>query len=454
MALPPDRRHGTAVPTGRFARLARFGGLASGVAGGMLVDGARQFAAGKRPNVGDLLLTPANAMRVTAQLAQLRGAAMKMGQLLSMDAGELLPRELTDILARLRADADHMPPGQLNTVLGQAWGRDWRRQFAEFGQRPIAAASIGQVHRARTRDGRDLAIKIQYPGVARSIDSDVDNVTALLRVSGLVPKQIDVAPLLAEAKRQLHDEADYAREGAYLARFKTLLADRPEFVVPDSHADLTRPTILAMDFVTGVPVESLVDAPQAERDRVVTLLLELVLRELFEFGLMQTDPNFANYLYDPATKRIALLDFGAAREIAPETAAGYARLLNAALDGDLDRAREVAAAAGFINVDAPRWRQEKVIAMLDRGLAPLRGDAMFDFGARDMLAEMRAEGVELAADRSQWFLPPVDTLFIQRKIGGMYLLATRLRARVNVRTLFERYLPADVQLPTPASAVA
>ena len=161
----PAWRASAAVPGGRLSRLARLGSLATGVAGGMLAEGARQLAAGKRPKVSELVLTPANARRVADQLAQLRGAAMKMGQLLSMDAGELLPRELTDILARLRADADHMPPGQLNTVLGQAWGRDWRRQFAEFGQRPIAAASI-VASAGRTRRSSRRSVSSGRPSTA------------------------------------------------------------------------------------------------------------------------------------------------------------------------------------------------------------------------------------------------------------------------------------------------
>jgi predicted unusual protein kinase regulating ubiquinone biosynthesis (AarF/ABC1/UbiB family) len=198
----------SAVPGGRWSRLARLGTLAGGVAGSMLAEGTRQFAQGKRPRIGDLLLTPANARRVADQLAQLRGAAMKFGQLLSMDAGDLLPPELADILARLRADAKAMPMSQLASVLDKHWGHGWDRHFRQFSFTPVAAASIGQVHLAQTKDGRRLAIKVQYPGVRQSIDSDVDNVATLLRISGLLPSGLDVGPLLLEAKRQLHAEAD------------------------------------------------------------------------------------------------------------------------------------------------------------------------------------------------------------------------------------------------------
>jgi predicted unusual protein kinase regulating ubiquinone biosynthesis (AarF/ABC1/UbiB family) len=239
-----------------MSRLALFGGMASGVLGGMLVDGALQVARGRRPSASDLLLTPGNALRVTHQLAHLRGAAMKAGQLISMDAGEVLPAELTGILSRLREDAHPMPAAQLNATLKQQWGADWRSRFAQFSATPLAAASIGQVHRARTLDGRELAIKIQYPGVRESIDSDVDNVGTLLRLSGLLPKGLDIAPLLAAAKQQLHEEADYGREGECLLKFRQLLEGSPEFLVPDLAADFSTEHVLAMTYVQGVPIES------------------------------------------------------------------------------------------------------------------------------------------------------------------------------------------------------
>ena len=216
------------VPAGRFARLGAFGQIAAGVAGGVVAEGARRLAQGERPSMADLLLTPANAARVTDQLSRLRGAAMKLGQMISLDAGDMLPPELTQILARLRESANIMPPAQLEKVLAASWGAGWRKRFRRFDARPVAAASIGQVHRAELPDGRVVAIKVQYPGVARSIDSDVDNVATLLKVSGLLPASLDVAPLLVEAKRQLHEEADYLREAAISRALEDLGVDSRE----------------------------------------------------------------------------------------------------------------------------------------------------------------------------------------------------------------------------------
>lgn len=435
---PPD--NSSAVPSSRLGRLVRLGGMATGIAGNMLVAGAQQFAQGKRPSLGDLLLTPANAQKITQQLAQMRGAAMKVGQLISMDAGDLLPPEMAAILARLRSDAHAMPQRQVQAVLTAHWGAKWQQRFESFSFTPIAAASIGQVHRAKTLDGRDLAIKIQYPGVRKSISSDVNNVASLLRLSGLLPSTLDIAPLLQEAKRQLREEADYEAEGAHLARFYELLGDAPEFVVPLLHADLTTRSVLAMSYVAGVPVESMVDAAQAERDRIVSLLVGLLFRELFVFGLMQTDPNFANYRYDPQSQQLILLDFGATRSFAPAFGQAYQRLMAATMAGDRAAMAQAGQAIGYFDDNTQTLHQRAVLDLFEMALEPLCHDGAFDFGSTDMAQRLRDAAMALGLDRDFWHIPPIDTLFLHRKLGGLYLLAARLKARVNVRQLALPYL--------------
>jgi predicted unusual protein kinase regulating ubiquinone biosynthesis (AarF/ABC1/UbiB family) len=428
------------VPSGRWSRLVRLGSLASGVAGGMLAEGARQLAQGKRPKMSDLLLTPGNAKRVADQLAQLRGAAMKVGQLISMDAGDLLPPELGDILGRLRSDARAMPKTQVMQMLDTHWGAVWRDQFERFSFTPIAAASIGQVHMAHTKDGRRLAVKIQYPGVRESIDSDVDNVATLLRLSGLLPKDLDIKPLLKDAKRQLHDEADYLREGNYLQQYSTLLADSPDYLIPALHADLTTSSVLAMTFVGGVEVESLVQAPQAERDRIAGLLIQLLLRELFEFRLIQTDPNFANYRFDTETRQLILLDFGATRPYKARMVNGFRQLMTAVLTDDQDDMREAARAIGYFNDATQAHHQQAVLNLFTLACEPLRFDGEYDFGQSDLPKRVHDAGLALGLDRDFWHIPPSDALFLHRKLGGLYLLAARLQARVNVRSLVQRFV--------------
>ncbi len=429
-----------AVPSGRLSRFGQFGRLAGGVASGMVAEGARRLADGERPSMRDMLLTPANVGRIADRLSHLRGAAMKLGQMISMDAGDMLPPELAEIMARLRQNAHRMPPQQLQQVLAAEWGKDWRGRFAHFDARPIAAASIGQVHRARTRDGRDLAIKVQYPGVRESIDADVDNVATLLRVSGLMPRELDIAPLLVLAKTQLREEADYIREGAQMTLFGDLLADAPGYVVPALDAAFTTGQVLAMSFVEGRAIESLVDAPQDVRDEAMRALIALVLRELFEFGVMQTDPNFANYRYQPETARLVLLDFGASRAVPAATSTGYLELLRTAMAGDRDGAREAALAAGFVGEGAIARHRARIDQMIDVVISEMARPECFDFGDRGFVSVLRDQGMDVAADQAAWHIPPADILLVQRKISGTALLAARLKARVDVRAMVMPYL--------------
>ncbi len=431
--------NGAAVPIGRAARLLRFGGMATGIAGSVAAGGLRTLASGKRPDMAQLLLTPANTLRLTEGLSHLRGAALKLGQMLSMDTGVVLPAELTAILARMRDDAQHMPPKQLQTVLNAEWGQGWYGRFARFDVRPFAAASIGQVHRAVTRDGRDLAIKVQYPGVRTSIDSDVDNVATLLRMPGLLPRNMDIGPLLTEAKRQLHAEADYQAEAHHLTRFIAMLEGSDIFVLPRLHNDFCTPQVLAMDYMHSAPLDGLVDAPQAERDRVAAALIDLVLRELFVFGAMQTDPNLANYRYDPETRRIVLLDFGAVQPIAPDLAADFRSLAQVALGGDAAQTRAAMLRIGYFGPTTAPHHQQLIQSMFAAAMAPIRQDGPFDFGTSDLLDRLHQMGLAIGNDRELAHVPPAATLFLHRKIGGMYLMAAKLRARVALRPMVESY---------------
>ena len=442
-----------AVPSGRLSRFGHFGRIAAGVAGGMVTEGARRLANGERPRMSDMLLTPGNVAKVADRLSHLRGAAMKLGQMISMDSGDILPAELTKVMERLRDNAHHMPPQQLQQVLAAEWGKDWRTRFKRFEPRPIAAASIGQVHRAVTHDGRELAIKVQYPGVRASIDSDIDNVALLLRMSGLLPGELDLAPLLGEAKRQLAEEADYLREGEQMALFGALLADDPGVVVPVLDREFTTAQVLAMSFVEGRPIESLADASQDVRDSTMAKLISLVLRELFEFGVMQTDPNFANYRIQPETGRLVLLDFGAARPVPADTQASYRALLEAGLAQDRDAVRSAAAAAGFIGPTVAEREGERLDGMIDIILGELHRPGPFDFGDRRFVGALKDQGMAIAADKANWHVPSVDILFAQRKISGTALLAARLKARVDVRDLAASALGGRPESAAPEPAL-
>jgi predicted unusual protein kinase regulating ubiquinone biosynthesis (AarF/ABC1/UbiB family) len=414
--------------------------MASGVAGGMLAEGTRQLRAGKRPKARDMLLTPANARRVADQLATMRGAAMKVGQILSMDTGEFLPKELADILARLRSDARYMPPAQLEQVMVDAYGEDWETIFYGFEHRPLAAASIGQVHRATSPDGRDIVLKVQYPGVATSINSDVDNIASLLKMSGLLPSELNIQPLLEDAKAQLHDEADYNREAEFLGAFGGLLADDERFLVPEVLPDLTRKTVLAMTYAAGRPIETIAELDQDERDRVMSALVELMFKELFELRMVQTDPNFANYQYNSQTGTIVLLDFGATRRFKASFVNAYRSLVKAAIAGNEKRLIAAAEKIGYAMGDEDSDYRAVVLELFMLALEPLQVDAPYDFARSEMAAQMSALGEEVTGYRDFWQVPPTEAVYFHRKLGGIFMLASRLKARVNVHRLISQFL--------------
>ena len=426
------------VTTSRLGRLSLLGKMASGLVGGMVSEGARQIVQGKRPSLENLLLTPANAHRLTHRLSEMRGAAMKVGQLLSMDSGQILPPELSEILARLRQNAHQMPSTQVDTALQKAWGADWRDRFERFDFSPIAAASIGQVHSALLSDGRRLAVKIQYPGIRRSIDSDVDNVASLLRLFNLIPEALDFQPVLQEAKRQLHAEADYFKEALALEQFSRHVMEDQRFAVPEVVESLTTSEVLAMTFMDGHPIERLANKPPAQRNSAAAAILELALREVFEWGCVQTDPNFANYQYQPDTGRIQLLDFGATREYSTQQRAALKALLRACVDGEHAHIESAAATVGYLDEHDPPGYRSAIIALLRDASEPARSERPYNFGTSGLAERMRDRLLQMRLHNKFWRMPPMGVIFLHRKLGGLYMLLRRLRARVAVPEIVAR----------------
>ncbi|MBS9869229.1 ABC1 kinase family protein [Vibrio alginolyticus] len=428
------------LPTHRISRFSKFASLATRVAGNVITEGTKQIAKGNKPKAKDLLLTPQNIARLTDQLAHLRGAAMKLGQMLSMDAGDVLEPELADILSRLRSNADPMPAKQLNAVMESSLGTNWKAEFLSFNFKPIASASIGQVHQAYSDAGDNLAVKVQYPGIRKSIDSDVDNVGTLLKVVGLIPESVDYKGLLEEAKKQLHDEADYAREAQFAIRYHDALKEHPHFVVPKIHTESCSDSVLAMEFIDGSPIEQIEHYDQSTRDFVMHSLLELLFRELFEFKMVQTDPNFANYLYIENTRQIGLLDFGATREYNERFSTGYRQAFASVVNNDEQGLNDALEQIGFFSQTILPDQRQAILDLVKMACEPMLVDEPYDFKASGLAQKLREAGTILSMEQEYWHTPPADALFLHRKIGGMYLLAARIGAKVNIRQLVQPYL--------------
>jgi predicted unusual protein kinase regulating ubiquinone biosynthesis (AarF/ABC1/UbiB family) len=419
----------------------RFGLLSGELALSTAIGTARQWSAGKPLDLASAVLTPGNAELLARRLASLRGPAMKVGQLLSLSGDEVIPEEFRGALAMLRSQGYSMPDTQLRRVLGREYGKGWQEKFTRFDYEPVAAASIGQLHRARKHGGRELALKVQYPGVARSVDSDVDNLAGLLRRLDFLPVQLDVAALTAEAKRQLKLETDYEGEARNLERYRRLVADMPDVVVPRVDRSLTTRHVLAMDWIDGEPLEALASeaVPQARRNAVGRTLYELMFRELFEFRFMQTDPNIANYLYLPATHQVALLDLGAVGEYPRALVEGYRKACRAVLAGDEAALREAVFEIGYAHPDDPEAMTRNSLDIVRLACEPIAHRGPYDFAGAGLMVRARDLGLAVAFGKGLRS-PPPETIFLHRKLIGTFLICAKLHARVNVHAAIEKFL--------------
>ena len=437
---PPaqDPPRAALVPQGRARRLLHLGRAVGEMAAGAAAEGVARLARGEAAELSQLMLTPANARRLAERLSQMRGAVMKVGQLMSMDGHGLLPPHFAELLGGLRDRAHVMPATQLVEVLEREYGSGWHARFRRFSFEPVAAASIGQVHRAETPDGRVLALKIQYPGVRASIDSDVANLGLLARLPTPGPARPDPTAMLERIRQQLHRETDYAAEAASLTAYREALGDDPVLTVPAVQADYCTATILATDFAPGVAIDRLADPaqPRTHRDHVAAALTRLSVREFFEMRLVQTDPNFGNYLFDADSGRIALIDFGATEVVSPRLVEQLRELGRALRDGDAARIRAMSIEIGFIAEGDPPAQSQGILDIMQLASEPLRHAGPYDFGASDLFQRSFAQG------RAQFFgagfarTPPPDILFLQRKFAGMFMMCARLGARVDLAEVF------------------
>ncbi|KAI1215046.1 ABC1-domain-containing protein [Annulohypoxylon truncatum] len=426
------------VPSTRLGRLWNYGGLAAGMLGGAISEGFSRGLGGG--GEGSVLFSPGNMERLVAKLSRMRGAALKIGQVMSFQDSKMLPAPIREVLQRVQDRADYMPAWQRDNMLSMSLGPEWRDLFDEFEEKPIAAASIGQVHRATLRStGEKVAVKIQFPGVADSINSDLDNLSMLLTASKLLPKGLYLNKTIDNARTELSWECDYEREADCGRRYRDLLADEPDvFVVPKIHAAASGKRVLTMEFMEGIGVTRGTSFTQEQKDWIGTQILRLCLREITEFRFMQTDPNWTNFLYNAATNKLELLDFGASREYPERFVAQYVNLLAAASRGDRKTIKELSESLGYLTGHESKTMLDAHIASILTLAEPFSESAPKVYDFQDQTITDRVKALIPVMVRERLSPPPEETYSLHRKLSGAFLLCARLGSRVPCRELFEQ----------------
>ncbi|XP_021717795.1 LOW QUALITY PROTEIN: protein ABC transporter 1, mitochondrial-like [Chenopodium quinoa] len=425
------------VPATPFSRALGFASLGAGLAWGSVQESAKTLFLG-RPDSPDnqspsSFLSEKNAERLALALCRMRGAALKIGQMLSIQDESLVPAPILAALEIVRQGADVMPRSQINQVLDAELGPQWSSKLRSFNYEPMASASIGQVHQAVTHDGMEVAMKIQYPGVADSIESDIKNVKLLLDYTNLIPKGLYLDQAMKVAREELSRECDYVLEANNQKLFRNLLSEKQGFYVPLVVDELSSKRVLTTELIHGIPIDKVASLDQETRNDVGKKLLDLTLMELFVFRFMQTDPNWGNFLYNEATRVINLIDFGAARHYPKAFVDDYLRMVVACANCDRDAVIEMSRRLGFLTgEESDIMLDAHVQAGFVVGL-PFSRPGGYDFRSTNVTHSLSNLGATMLKHRLS--APPDEAYSLHRKLSGAFLANIKLGAVVPCREM-------------------
>jgi predicted unusual protein kinase regulating ubiquinone biosynthesis (AarF/ABC1/UbiB family) len=421
---------GSLPSVGRLHRLRRLAGLGAQVGADVLRGGARRLT-GQEPE----LLSRATAERLVATLGELKGAAMKFGQMAAMDP-DLLTPEVRQVLARLQNQAPAMAYAQVARVVEESLGAPPTQLFAHFERAPFAAASLGQVHRARLHDGREVAVKVQYPGIAQSLRADLDNVGLVVRTVSLAGKGLDGTAYYRELCHEMLLELDYRREAALARAFAGAAAGLPELAVPQVVDALSAERVLTLELLPGLTLKDWVPTgPSAEaRFRVSRQLVQAIFGPFFRQGLVHADPHPGNFLVLP-DGRLGVLDFGSIKQFDEPFVQAHRRLFQQALRMETRDVLEQCRAVGF-TVDLPEPEAAAfLLELMDIAGRPWR-TATYDYARCEINGDLRRHFARNAA-RVLKIRPPPEAVLFFRATGGLSQNLRLLEAAGNFRQVFQ-----------------
>lgn len=431
------------LKTSVLARSAHLIGAASRIAGHELTQKFKnQLSQSIENNAPEILKTRIQQAKILAEnLSQLKGAAMKVGQLLSIDSSDLIPPEVLEILSQLQAKSEAIDYSQIEAVLKKEIPEALLAQL-QIDMHAFSAASIGQVHKAIYKN-QELALKVQYPGVADTIDSDIlilsKTVGAFLT---LTQKPMVVSDVFSELAKILRQETDYLREQQLMQKYKILLQGstlKNICTVPDSFPEITTSRVLAMSFEQGVPLKQwLESSPEKEiRRRIGAAMLDLYCHEFFQWGLVQTDPNFGNYLVRD-NEKLVLLDFGATQEFDQSFIENYRNVLKSF--ATMNEEKIIQASIDFQLLDARESKETQknysnFMKLSVEPFAPHRQP--FSFHDQDYTKRSIELGRRFTSSL-RYSPPPKHILFLHRKLGGIFNLLRKMEVSLDLTDYWEK----------------
>ncbi len=425
--------------TSAFGRFVRVGGLVGRVGVSMLSDqavGLLRDGPTKRLKKAENLVR--NATRIASTLGEMKGAAMKVGQMLSLHEG-LLPKEVAAVLSVLQNDA----PSVSFDVMESALRRDIDNLddiFASIETEAFASASIGQVHRGILRDGREVAVKIQYPDADRMVTADLTNMKVLLgNLVGLFT-DIDFDPIWEEVKERLVEELDYLQEAENIRRKAEMHADFPEIIIPEVVGEATTRHVLTMEFVEAIPPnEAASDRyPQELKDQWAVTLFEFTLRGLFKHKFLHADPNFANFAFrEDGT--VAVYDYGCMKQVPDNIATGYAGLMDALLKRRKSAFPELLHKMGVHREGGEPLSRTATDPYVDLMQDIVRASPPYTFGEDETIYKALYDlGMTNWQEASDMRFPR-DMVFIDRTLGGLFGNLGKLGSTGPWRKLLQEY---------------
>jgi predicted unusual protein kinase regulating ubiquinone biosynthesis (AarF/ABC1/UbiB family) len=431
----------TDIPQRRGARTARLASLPLGVAGRATVGLGKRIA-GKSADAVTAELQQRTAEQLFTVLGELKGGAMKLGQAMSVFEAAL-PEEYAapyrDALTRLQEAAPPMSVDVMHRVLAEQFGRRWRERFAEFDDRPAAAASIGQVHHAVWADGREVAVKIQYPGAGPALMADFTQLTRFAWLFGRLSPGMDVKPLLAELKDRVLEELDYNLEADAQRTFAAAYAGDAEIAIPRVVA--SAPKVIVTEWIDGTPLSQIIaSGTQEQRDRCGYLLALLHYSGPQRAGLLHADPHPGNFrLGDDG--RLGVVDFGAVARMPGGIPAPLGRMMRYALEGNGEAVMAVMYQQGFIRPGI-RVEPRQIMNYLRPAIEPLSVER-FTFTREWMRIQVARIGDPRReeAQIGRLFNLPPTYLLVHRVTLGSTAVVCQLEATAPYRALAERWLP-------------